>query len=932
MNNIPDDQLNRQLRREQFGRQRMQQELGQGNYKAEVEKKKQEKDYSRSLGGKLLEEILLEQIVERLELLTNPALATGSGIQEFLATYQKTQGLPLFDIKTKEPLLDEDGAAITIDLFDAGKAALIGLRILLNSCRLPIATMDERKRNKKNGARPSLSTLEEEVGARFETEMIINYASAHYPDGDYHTGLVTRILQDAYTDRAGAGQKDFNTRRAFQNIAKRGMLAEVFGWRPWSRTEKQIIGNRILKAVTECKWELQKGSGEYSAIFELTETDDYVKDSVKTMPFLSLTEVGLYLADRADKQGELKEHVDLPMIITPLPHTQEEAGGYLQVCHPLKRTTVKGTWKADTSLSQEHLDFQNKQQNVAMRICRPIYHLMQEVLKQAYHNRSVGSFKGPVYLEEIITINYPDYLSDKKRTMARGEKFFDEKEQTVWDEYTILRKAQFRKFFELDKEVGESMTRQTLEAAKLCLDDEKLFVVVEDDFRGRFYCASGPLNYQGQDHQKGLIEFAESTLVDDRTEYWMKLGMSGFMGLDKLSYEERIRRFDDLRQNVIEAVRDPIGTDWWKDKHNVEKPWQWMQVAMEWVRLYVDNSDDRYTRCRVPIDATCSGQQISAGWLRCRKTAEQVNLTESEAPNDIYSNVLGVANRALEACQYEVTVTRTSTYKDSTTGTAKKVKGVILKRKLKALNDPDPKRWGAVRKGSKGILMVAQYGAGPGRRKAEFADKTKLFWMAKEEDRTFDFTESAALYKFFKKGLDECCPAVDKLLAWVQSIVTAVSYVPAQPFLKIPLADGSVIAQKYPQTQEDRINLVHYGHKKRRRPVLLVSTDRPDIDKHKSSTTANLVHGGDSSVLVFGLGSERINFPFTTCHDSVSASPGKDMDVLQDELRKGLHEVFLRNPLEEFVTLNGLSIKDYPPPTVGDYDIEELFKALYAFC
>lgn len=926
------EQLKRQIDREQHSRQQLQQELGQENYRTELDKKKQAKDYSRTRGGKLLEELLLDQVVLRLDKWINPELATGSGIREFLTVYAKTQGLPMFDKDTSEPLLDADGNDQTIDLFDKEKAALIGLRILLNCCRLPIATMEEKKRNKKQGARPTLLSLEQEIGERFETELIVNYAQAHYPDGSFHKGLVTLILQDSYTDRAGAAQKDFNTRHKFQKRAEAGLLAEVFGWRPWSKTERITIGNRILKAITECVWELQEGSGDYSAIFELEERWESQRGNLRTQQFISLTEVGLHLADRADKQGELREFLDLPMLIKPLPHSKERSGGYLQVFNPAKRGTVKETWKANTALSDEHMAFQNKQQDVALRICRPIYDLMQKVLDQPFHNRAIGSFKGPVYVDEIVTIQYPYRLKELKGLMGHGEKFAKESDQALWDEIKDARKAQYREFYRLDKEVGQSMSRQTLDAANLCLSDEQFHIVVEDDFRGRFYCSSGPLNYQGQDHQKAILEFAEAAPVDHRTEHWMMLGMAGFMGLDKLSYADRISGFNALRHHVIASVQDPINCDWWHDKRNVEKSWQWMQVAIEWVRLFVDNDSDRTTRCRVPVDATCSGQQLSAGWTRSRATAEQVNLTTSDKPADIYGNVLKVANRELKGCNYDVITRRKSKYVEGATGTRPIVEEPILKRKLKALGATATKEWGAVRKGSKAILMVSQYGAGDKKRQQAFSEKTKLFWL-KDEDQTFDLKESAAIYPFFKQGLKECCPAVDELLGFVKRVVKAsLTREDSDGVILIPLSDGSVIRQQYPKLATDRIDLVHYGHKTRRQPVLEVPTDEPDIDKHLSSTTANLVHGGDSSALVYGLGGAAICFPFTTCHDSVSARPGADMDVLQDQLRKGLFEVFLRNPLEQFVTLNGLDLQEFAPPCFNDYDISEVLTAPYAYC
>ena len=238
--------------------------------------------------------------------------------------------------------------------------------------------------------------------------------------------------------------------------------------------------------------------------------------------------------------------------------------------------------------------------------------------------------------------------------------------------------------------------------------------------------------YQGRDHQKGLIEFADAVEVDDRTEWWMKVGMAGFMGLDKMPFDDRVAGFDKVRFEVIASVRDPINCDWWKDKHNVEKPWQWMQVAREWVRLYVDGDSDRTTRCRVPVDATCSGQQLCAGWTRSLTTAKQVNLVDGPAPADIYGNVLKVAADALKACGYNVS------------SKSKRSRQPILKRRLKALGVDKikhPKQWGKVRKGFKAILMVAQYGAGRKTRVKDFSENTNLYWL-KEDEQTFDFTKA----------------------------------------------------------------------------------------------------------------------------------------------------------------------------------------------
>ena len=74
------------------------------------------------------------------------------------------------------------------------------------------------------------------------------YGRAHYPDGEFHSGLITKMLKSAYTDRAGLGQKVFNTRRSFKKKAEKGLLAEVFSWHPWNGQDRLQIGSALLLA------------------------------------------------------------------------------------------------------------------------------------------------------------------------------------------------------------------------------------------------------------------------------------------------------------------------------------------------------------------------------------------------------------------------------------------------------------------------------------------------------------------------------------------------------------------------------------------------------------------------------------------------------------------------------------------------------------
>ena len=110
----------------------------------------------------------------------------------------------------------------------------------------------------------------------------------------------------------------------------------------------------------------------------------------------------------------------------------------------------------------------------------------------------------------------------------------------------------------------------------------------------------------------------------------------------------------------------------------------------------------------------------------------------------------------------------------------------------------------------------------------------------------------------------------------------------------------------------------------------LEPTKKPDVKKHLSATTANLVHGCDGAHLCISL--TELDFPWCTTHDAVSGRPCKEMDVIAKELRKGLVKVAESDVLRRFVELNGLDWHDFPAPHFGDYDPAEVLEADYCFC
>ena len=321
-----------------------------------------------------------------------------------------------------------------------------------------------------------------------------------------------------------------------------------------------------------------------------------------------------------------------------------------------------------------------------------------------------------------------------------------------------------------------------------------------------------------------------------------------------------------------------------------------------------------------------------AGLTRSLATAQQVNLVPQEMPTDVYGNVIAVAAKAIQAHQDA----GVHYYPRGKQNPAEGIKP----SKLKELISSDRAARKRARAGGKAIVMVAQYGAGKARRITEFAEKCQL------QSGTFTEPEAAALYPFFKTGLDACLECLDPFLQWCQGVAKAALVYPdgspkldpetglPKTVILLPSADGSITTQSYRlMDSQGRITTDHLGSftnkQKRRFEKDEMPTGKPDLSKHISSTAANLIHAQDGAVLALALGD--LDLPFTTCHDSIAGRPSREMDAIVERLLTALFEVFTSDVLQRFVELNGLAWADHPAPNFGTYDPSLVLKASLAF-
>ena len=176
-------------------------------------------------------------------------------------------------------------------------------------------------------------------------------------------------------------------------------------------------------------------------------------------------------------------------------------------------------------------------------------------------------------------------------------------------------------------------------------EQDELFFCCQLDSRGRIYYRPPYLNPQGNDLSRALLQFSYYNYMQtDEHVNWLRVHGANVYGLGKSDWQTRIDWVLEHEQLILTCGNDPwLAFSFWT---RAEKPFSFLAFC----RTYYEWKQEGPTyKCRHPIilDATCSGVQNFAGLLRSQEMAEQVNLTQSDKPQDIYAAVVNKINERL---------------------------------------------------------------------------------------------------------------------------------------------------------------------------------------------------------------------------------------------------------------------------------------------
>ncbi|KQW36734.1 hypothetical protein ASC76_19045 [Rhizobacter sp. Root404] len=341
------------------------------------------------------------------------------------------------------------------------------------------------------------------------------------------------------------------------------------------------------------------------------------------------------------------------MVVPPTPWTDPYTGGYLTP--HLKLELIKRPHKtayirqmAEREEFGSVLAAVNGLQNTAWRINTRVAEVATLFFKDGVR---IGTFPD---LRDKPAPTMPQSLHDEKAAArANGVKVAD------WKKGSDAYKAWCKKAIpvyehndSLERKNNIKKTADTLVEARNLAEEGIVWFPWNLDNRGRMYNASNSLSDQGDDLNKGILEFAQGEPVDnaDAEEDLAVQVATAWSndGVEKGTFEERLAWTYENSDKILAVDADPVGTvDWWSsaDWDKTEKigntAWTFLAACFEWAAFLRAKTEGRthVSHFVYRVDGSCNGLQHYGAALRCRTTGAAVNLVPGERPADVYREV-----------------------------------------------------------------------------------------------------------------------------------------------------------------------------------------------------------------------------------------------------------------------------------------------------
>ena len=440
--------------------------------------------------------------------------------------------------------------------------------------------------------------------------------------------------------------------------------------------------------------------------------------------------------------------------------------------------------------------------------------------------------------------------------------------------------------------IGEDGERvgflSTLDATRLFEKEPRFWLPHQIDFRGRCFPIPRAINHHDRDVRRAMLDFADAVPADDKeSQYWLRVHAANCWGngVDKKPYRERVQWVEGHARQIQEAADDPLDSGWWR---GAEDPWQFLAAC------FALHDPEAAAHLPTKWDGTCNGLQHYALLGRDEIGAELVNLVNAERPSDPYGNV------------------------------AETLRGLLTAR----AQDGDEQAAALLplvgRSLVKQYVMTTPYGVTLAGAQNQLAAQLKETGL-----------EGKALYKAsrylvlaVRDAVANACRGASTVRDWLDACAAVVTKAGR------PMAWTSPCG--FPVVQAYR----NYGLKKVRTAmgdlgIIDLDSKYPiSAGKQRDAFSANAIHGIDAAhMYAIGIEARDGGMAFAHVNDqfwSHAACRVRMMGVYLDTMVR-LHTEYTTRTLHADLSAQHPDLVLPEPPPPGDFDIERVREATYAF-
>ena len=454
---------------------------------------------------------------------------------------------------------------------------------------------------------------------------------------------------------------------------------------------------------------------------------------------------------------------------------------------------------------------------------------------------------------------------------------------------------------------NKSMSRRiqverTIQLASEYRNVPEMWYVWQLDFRGRKYPVESFLSPQNADYSKALLEFSNPAIINnDEDALWLAIHGANVFGVDKISLEDREMWAYLNVDNAVAVYNDPLGCKWWQE---ADKPWQALAWCKEWAEYNAGREFGVPYETRLPCasDGTCNGLQHLSAMLRDAEGGRSVNLTPSNMPQDIYSDV---AKRTTELLQ-----------QDSSE----------LAQQLLSV--------GVCRKICKRPVMIVPY-SGTLQACKQYITEALVDKCAGNNPWHDEFFHPANLLsRYVWQAISEVIESAGTVMSYIQEIAKLYAK-NGLPFEWVT-PTNLLVVQDYPErrTRQVKTHISGSTHKLNYKESI---KNTVDVRKTVSGSSPNVTHSLDAAALTLTVNTclDLGVRDFAMVHDSYGThSP--NMPALNSVLREEFVKMYqnfdiLLNLYESAVSSLPEDVLVPPPPPKGKLKLEEVLLSDYFF-